>query len=218
MFLVLLFLTLLHAVDCPGWQPGTGAITHGGWTERPRAPASCRTHPVTTAVATAAVPAPAPPPPGEAPGTGSPSRPECVYTSTAHEGAPARGDGPGSSLGEGCSPGSGEGPHTAVGGWQYNRYNRGHSRRGTAAPPLTGCGRRGGRRTPPPPRPPPRGKWSLGGSPGTSTACRGADSCGGPASSRHRGVLAPTCGPRSAQRPCSEPRPPASKGRPTRRN
>ena len=62
MFLVLLFLTLLHAVDCPGWQPGVGAMTHGGWTARPRAPASCRTHPVPTVVATAAVPAPAPPP------------------------------------------------------------------------------------------------------------------------------------------------------------
>ena len=147
MFLVLLFLTLLHAVDRPGWQPGTRAMTHGGWTERPRAPASCRTHPVTTAVATAAVPTPAAPPWA---GTRdrTPSRPEGVYTPTAHEGAPARGDGHVSSLGEGCSPGSGEGPHAAGGGW---RYSRGHSRRGTAAPPLNGCGRRGGRQTPPPP-------------------------------------------------------------------
>ena len=31
MFLVLLLLTLcLHTVDCPGWQPRTGAMTHGG--------------------------------------------------------------------------------------------------------------------------------------------------------------------------------------------
>ena len=55
-------LTLLHAVDCPGWQPGTVATTRGGWTALPRAPAACRAHPVPTAVATAAVPAPAPPP------------------------------------------------------------------------------------------------------------------------------------------------------------
>ena len=64
MFLVLLFLTLLHAVDCPGWQSGTVAMTRGGWTALPQAPASCRTHPVPTAVATAAVPAPAAPPLG----------------------------------------------------------------------------------------------------------------------------------------------------------
>ena len=62
MFLVLLFLTLLHAVDCPGWQSRTVAMTRGGWTALPRAPASCRTHPMPMAVATAAVPAPAPPP------------------------------------------------------------------------------------------------------------------------------------------------------------
>ena len=64
-FLVLLFLTLcLHAVDCPGWQPRTGAITPGVGTARPRAPASNRRHPVPAAVATTAVPAPAPPPLG----------------------------------------------------------------------------------------------------------------------------------------------------------
>ena len=60
MFLVLL--TLLHAVDCPGWQSVPVAMTHGGWTALPRAPASCRTHPVPTAAATAAVLAPAAPP------------------------------------------------------------------------------------------------------------------------------------------------------------
>ena len=86
---------------------------------------------------------PGAPPPGEAPGTGPPSRPEGVYTPTAHEGAPARGDGPGSSLGEGCGPGSGEGPHAAVAGW---RYSRGHSR-DVPEPPwcLTGHARRGRR-------------------------------------------------------------------------
>ena len=155
MFLVLLFLTLcLHAVDCPWWQPRTGVMTHGGGAARPRAPASCRAHPVPVAVETAAVLAPAPPPWG---GTGD-RTPEqaggCPYA-TAHEGAPVRGDGPRSSLGVGCSPGSGEGPHTAVGGW---RYYRGHSRRGAAAPPPTGCNRRGSRRNPPP-----RGEQGRGG-------------------------------------------------------
>ena len=58
MFLVLLFLALLHAVDCRGWQSVTVAVTRG-WTALPRTPSSCRTHPVSTAVATAAVPAPA---------------------------------------------------------------------------------------------------------------------------------------------------------------
>ena len=65
MFLVLLFLTLcLHVVDFPWWQPRTGVMTHGGAATRPRAPASCRAHPVPVAVATAAVPAPAAPPLG----------------------------------------------------------------------------------------------------------------------------------------------------------
>ena len=102
------------------------------------------------------------PPLGEAPGTRPPGRLEGVYTPTAHEGAPARGNGPGSSLGEGCSPGSGEGPHTAVGGW---RYDSGHNRRGAAPPPPTGCDRRGSRRTPPPPSPP-RGEHGPWGRPG----------------------------------------------------
>ena len=62
MFLVLVFLTLLHAVDCPGWQSITVAMTDQGCTALPRARASCRTHPVPTAVATAAVEAPAAPP------------------------------------------------------------------------------------------------------------------------------------------------------------
>ena len=59
MFLVLLFLALLHAVDCPRWQSVTVAVTRGGWTTLPRTLSSCRTHPVPTAVATTAVPAPA---------------------------------------------------------------------------------------------------------------------------------------------------------------
>ena len=116
-------------------------------------------------VGMAAVPAPATPPPWEAPGSGPPARQEGVYTPTAHEGAPGRGDGPGSPPGEGTSPGGGKGPHAEVGEWQYGR---GHSRHGTAAPPRTGCDRDGdqrsppppltsGRGTPPPPAPPPPG-------------------------------------------------------------
>ena len=158
MFLVLLFLTLLHAVDCPRWKPVTVAMTHGGGQRypEPRPPAGrtrCQRRWQWRRYQ------PRRPPLGEAPGTGPPSRPEGVYTPTAHEGAPARGDGPGSSLGEGCGPGSGAGPHAAAGGW---RYSRGHSRHGTAAPPPTGCGRRGGRRTLPPP-PPPGESRGLGG-------------------------------------------------------
>ena len=99
MFLVLLFLTLcLHAVDCPWWQPKTGVVTCGGAATRPRAPAPYRTHPVPVAVAKAAVPAPAPPPLGRTQG-----RPEGVYTPAAHEGAPARGDGPGPLWGRGAA-------------------------------------------------------------------------------------------------------------------
>ena len=82
-----------------------------------------------------------------------------------------RGDGPGSSLGEGCSPGSGEGPHAAVGGW---RYSRGHSRRGTAAPPLTGCGpawRPADSPSPPPPLP--RGEMEPEGQPGREHSVSG---------------------------------------------
>ena len=101
------------------------------------------------------------PPFGEASGSGPPVRLEGVYTPTAHKGAPARGDGTGSSLGEGCSPGNGKGPHAAVGGW---RIDRGPSRRGTAAPPRTESDRRSDRPPPPPPEraPPVRGRTAMG--------------------------------------------------------
>ena len=161
MFLVLLFLTLcLHAVDCPGWQPRTGAITPAGGDCTTPSPGFQPDAPGASGGGNSGGTSPAPPPPlGEAPGTGPPNRLEGVYPPTAHEGAPARGDGPGSSLGDGCNPGNGEGPHTAAGGW---RYNRGHSRRGAAAPPPTGCDRRGSRWTPPPPL----GEQGPGGQPG----------------------------------------------------
>ena len=88
---------------------------------------------------------PGSPPPGVAPVSGPLTWLEGVYTPTAHEGAPGRGDGTGSpGGGGGCSPGSGAGPHATVGGW---RYNRGRSRRGTAAPPSAGHGRDGDRGT-----------------------------------------------------------------------
>ena len=90
---------------------------------------------------------PPPPPLGEASGSGPLARQEGVYTPTTHEGAPGRGDGPGSPLGEGTSPGGGKGPHAEVGEW---RYGRGHSRRGTAAPPRTGCDWDDDQRSPPP--------------------------------------------------------------------
>ena len=155
MFLVLLFLTLcVHAVDCPWWQPRTGVMTHGGGGCTTQSPGSLSGAPGASGGGNSGGTSPGAPPFGEVPGTGPPGWLEGVDTPTAHEGAPARGDGPGSSLGEGCSPGSGEGPHTTVGVW---RYNKGHSRRGGAAPPPIGCDRRGGWRTPLP-LPPPRGE------------------------------------------------------------
>ena len=100
-------------------------------------------------VGMAAVPTPATlPPHGEAPRSGPPAGQEGVSTPTAHEGAPGRGNGPGSPPGEGTSLGGGKGPHAEVGEW---RYGRGHNRRGTAAPPRTGCDRDGDQRPPPPP-------------------------------------------------------------------
>ena len=73
--------------------------------------------------------------------SGPPTWLEGVYTPTAHEGAPGRGDGTGSPPGAGACPGSGTGPHAIVGGW---RYSRGRSRRGTAAPPGAGRDQDGG--------------------------------------------------------------------------
>ena len=59
---------------------------------------------------------PGSPPPGVAPVSGPPTWLEGVYTPTADEGAPGRGDGNGSPPGAGAGPGSGAGPR---------RYNRG---------------------------------------------------------------------------------------------
>ena len=92
-------------------------------------------------------------PPGVAPVSGPPTWLEGVYTPTAHEGAPGRGDGTGPPPGAGACPGSGTGPHAIVGGW---RYSRGRSRRGAAAPSGAGRDQDGGRGTPPPPPPAPR--------------------------------------------------------------
>ena len=101
--------------------------------------------------------------------SGPPTWLEGVYTPTAHEGAPGRGDGTGSPPGAGACPGSGTGPHAIVGG---RRYSRGRSRRGTAAPPGAGRDQDGGRgtspprppaRPPPSPRPPPRGAADANG-------------------------------------------------------
>ena len=180
MFLVLLFLTLcLHAVDCPWWQPRTGVMAHGGGggcTNPPRgtpSPGFLPGAPGASGGGNSGGTSPGGPPLGEAPRTGPPGGLEGVYTPTAREGAPVRGDGPRSSLGEGCSPGSGEDPHTAVGG---SRYNREHSRRGATAPPPTGCDRRGSRRTPPPPR----GEQGLGGWPGVKHCLSGERQRRGP--------------------------------------
>ena len=160
MFLVLLFLTLgFHTVGCPCGQPRTRVMTHGGGRSMTPSPGFMPGALGASGGGNSGGTSPGAPPLGEALGTRTPGRLEGVYRPTAHEGAPARGDGPGSSLGEGCNPGSGEGPPTAVGGW---RYNTGHSRRGAAAPPPTGCDRCGGRRTPPPPPPAGRaGAWGT---------------------------------------------------------
>ena len=92
-----------------------------------------------------------------------PARLEGVYTPIAHEGAPGRGDGAGSPLEPGARPGCGAGPHIAVGGW---RYDKGHSRRGIAAPSCAGHCPDGDRRFLPPTSPdppPPRGEEEPGG-------------------------------------------------------
>ena len=188
MFLVLLFLTVcLHAVHCPWWQSRTGVMTQGGrlHVPEPRLPTrrtrcqwgwrKWRYHP------------PAHPPSG---GTrpGPSGRPMGVYTPTAHEGAPARGDGPGFSLWDGCNPGSGEGPHTAVGGW---RYNTGRSRRGTAASPSTRCGKDGGR-DPPPEPPPTRGTiGAQGASEGRALPVQGTSGAGDTHHDKEQSTAAP---------------------------
>ena len=118
-------------------------------TAPPRLAVACRPHPVSMAVGMAAVPAPAPYPPGEASVSGPPHRPEGAYSPRAHEGAPVRDEGSGSSLGGGCRPGSGEGPMLlwGVGGAT--------GRTAAAAPrlPLTpgAAGSTTGLRPPPPP-------------------------------------------------------------------
>ena len=63
-----------------------------------------------------------------------------------------------------------------MGGW---RYSRGHSRRGTSAPPPTGCGRCGGWRTPPSPPPPPGRARAWGEARGRALPVGGAATTGG---------------------------------------
>ena len=164
MLLVLLLLTLcLPVVDCPWWLPRPGMWTCRGAGTRPRTVAPCRTHPVLVAVVKAAVPAPAAPPLGR-PQDPDPHAGRRVSIPPQPTRA-VRGDGPGSSLGEWCSPGNGKGPHAVVGGW---RFDRGLSRRGTTAPPRTGCDRHGDRGAP---LPPPGESRGQGGSQGVAAAC-----------------------------------------------
>ena len=122
-------------------------------------PAPYWARPAREAVGTAAVPAPVAPPlewpqcPDLRPGWRVSIRPQPTRAPQGEAMAlgPPRG--------AGVSPGSGAGPHAALGGW---RYDRGHRRRGTAAPPSAGRGRDGGRRCPPPdPLPPHEGEQGL---------------------------------------------------------
>ena len=107
MILALLLKTLcLHAVACPCWLIRVCVVNYGGGgaATRLRSLVPYQTRPVPVTMGTAAVPPRRPPPPREAPGTGPPARQEGVYTPTAHEGAPGRGDGPGSPSGGGNPP------------------------------------------------------------------------------------------------------------------
>ena len=187
MFLVLLFLTLcLHAVDCPWWQPRTGVMTHAGVAARPRAPASCRAHPVPVAVATAAVPAPAAPPLGRHQGPDHRAGRK-VSIRPQPTRAPRR---EAMALG----PFWGRGAARAVARVSTRQWGVGGTTGGTAAAALrlpfptgaTGVAAGGL------PLPPGRA-WGLGGGPGASTACQGNGNGGGRTSSRHRGALATTC-------------------------
>ena len=179
MFLVLLSLALLHAVDCPGWQSVTVAVTRGGRTAIPRSPSSCRTHPVPTAVATTAVPAPA----AHLWGGTRDRTPEpaggCLY---AH--SPRRRPGPrrwtwAPSEG-GLRPGQWRGSPRGSGGLAVQQ----------GAQPLRHCGssshwvRPAWRPADPPFPPPPNGESrGLGGSQRMSIACWGASNYGGHTSS-----------------------------------
>ena len=164
MFLVLLFLTLLHAVDCPGWQSGTVAMTRGGWTALPRAPASCRTHPVPTAVATVAVPASAAPPWGGTRDRTPEPAGGCLYAHSPR-GRPGPRRWPWVLFGGGVRPGQRRGSPRGSGGLAVQQGAQPPRHCGSPSHRVRPAWRPADSPSPPPPPPPPRGEQGPGGKP-----------------------------------------------------
>ena len=192
MFLVLLFLTLLHAVDCPGWQPGTGAMTHGGFDSAALSPGFLPDVPGAKSGGDSGGTSPGAPPLGRHQGP-DPRASRRVSIRPQPTRAPRR---EAMALG----PLWRRGAARAVARVPTRQWGVGGTAGGSAAaalrlPPAPGAaGVAAGRLPlPPAPPPPPGESWSLGASQRTSTACWGTGSCGGRASSRHRRALAPTC-------------------------
>ena len=192
MFLVLLFLTLcLHAVDCPGWQPRTGVMTHGGGglhDPEPRLLAG-RTRCQRRWHMRRYQPRRPPPWGGTRDWTPGPAG-GCLY---AHSPRGRRGARrwPWVLFEGGVQPGQ----------WRGSPHGNGGLAVQQGAQPPRRCGSPSHRMQPawqpadsPVPRPPPPGESrGLEGSPGGSIACQRTGSDGGRTSSRHRGALAPTC-------------------------
>ena len=88
-------------------------------------------------------------PPGMGSGAGPSMWQEGVYTPTAHEGAPQRGDGPGPLSMADSRPGGGRGLHSGVGRWRDGARS---SRCGVAAVPRGGRSQGSVRGLPPPPQ------------------------------------------------------------------
>ena len=189
MFLVLLFLTLcLHAVDCPGWQPGTGAMTHGGVGSATPSPSFLPDAPRSSGSGDNGGTSPGAPPLGEAQG---PDPRTSQRVSIRPQPTRAR-------RCEAMAPGPlwGRGAAQAVARVPTRQRGVGGRAGGTPAAALRlslppGVAGVAAGRLPHPP-PPPRGTCNLGGSPGATTPCRGTDSHRGRTSSRQRGALAPT--------------------------
>ena len=156
MFLVLLFLTFLHAVGRPGWQAGTVATTRGGWTAPPRAPTSCRTHPVPTAVATAAVPAPVAPPWGGTRDRTPEPAGGCLYAHSPR-GRPGPRRWPWVLFGGGVRPGQWLGSPRGGGGLAVQQGAQPPRHCGSPSHRVRPARRPVDSPSPPPPPPPPRG-------------------------------------------------------------
>ena len=158
MFLVLLLLTLcLHAADCPWCLTRPGLVTCGGGGDMTAHPGFLPVAPAAGGGGKCGGTSP-PPPRGLASGSGPPCRQGSIRPQPTR--APryeAMALGP--LWGRCAARAVARAPTRQWGGW---RVDRGLSRRGTAAPPRTGCDRHGDRRPPPPPP----GKQRSGGQSG----------------------------------------------------